>query len=413
MNSKQIVMVLIDLAVVIVGARLLGAVAERLRQPAVIGEITFGVLAGPTLFHGAVSRALFPVDVRPALGVLANIGVALFMFVVGLEIEGAQLRRAKRVTTAVAVGATAVPFALGVLVAVLVAGGHVTKNPTGFVLFMGLAMSVTAFPVLARILADRDLGRTYIGSVALSAAAVCDIVAWSLLAVVSVISGVASGSAWWVLLLFPYVAVMVLVVRPLLKRALAGAGSPSPGTMATLFGGLLVSAACTEAMGLHFIFGAFLFGAVVPRDAHARLRDAVVANVTVVGRSLLLPVYFVVAGLSVDLGALGGSGAGELVLIFLAATAGKLGGTYLGARSRRLPRRQALALAGLMNTRGLTELVVLGIGLRAGLLDGGLYSMMTVMAVVTTAMTGPLLGLVYRRPEDSRWLPAEAAVARR
>ncbi|MFG2292979.1 cation:proton antiporter [Streptomyces sp. NPDC048603] len=407
MTSHQLQILFVDIAIILIMARGLGYLATRINQPPVIGEIVAGVLLGPTLLDGALSETLFPDEVRPMLVGVANLGVALFMFAVGLEIESSTMRGHGRVTVAAAVGSTAVPFLLGIGLAFVLLPRHDSSNVGAFVVFIGLAVSVTAFPVLARILTDRGLSRTTVGGIALATAAFVDVVAWAALAGVNASVG-ADGDHWLVLFTVPYLAVMLLVVRPLLRRFLTpgGTGTPAgPLKFALVLVGALLSAAATEAMGMHHIFGAFLFGLVVPREGAQALR-ADLHDRTGHLTAVLLPVYFVVAGFQVDLGGIGLSGLLDLFLILLVAIVGKFGGTYLGARSQKLHPRSAASLAALMNTRGLTELVILGVGLKLGLLSGQLYSLMVVMAVVTTVMTGPLLtriqgGRLPASPDDS------------
>ncbi|GHE59385.1 potassium transporter [Streptomyces longispororuber] len=405
MTSHQTQLLFLDLALIIALARGLGTLARRIGQPPVVGEILAGVLLGPTLFGDLLTGHLFPADVRPLLTALADIGVALFMFVVGLELEHRLLRGRARVSAGAAVGSTLVPFAFGTGLALYLLRGHGTDQRAPFVVFMGLAVSVTAFPVLARILADRGLSRTELGAVALAAAALVDVVAWTALAGVQAVVG-GAGDYWRVALIVPFTALLV-AARPPLRRLLApaaGTGAAGPGAhrLGALVIGALLCAAATEAMGMHYIFGAFLFGAVLPRDAVAPVRDEICERTGHV-TSLLLPVYFVVAGLKVDLRGVGPGGLADLAAILLVAVLGKFCGTYAGARSQGLAPPAAGRLAALMNTRGLTELVILGVGLQLGLLDQGLYSLMVVMALVTTAMTGPALSLIDRRA------PARAA----
>ncbi|TDT42690.1 Kef-type K+ transport system membrane component KefB [Streptomyces sp. BK208] len=401
MTSPQVQLLFLDLALILLLARCLGRLLSMVGQPPVVGEILAGVLLGPTLLDGAVADALFPVDVRVPLTGMADIGVALFMFVVGLEIDVSSLRGRGRVTAMSAFGSTAVPFLLGTALALWLLREHDSAQPVAFVAFVGLSVSVTAFPVLARVLADRGLSATAVGGIALATAAVVDVVAWIALAGVQASAG-GDGRHWRVALILPYVLLMLLVVRPLLRRALLRSGTTGRLTAAscgTVLIGALLSATATEAMGMHFIFGAFLFGLVVPRHGTAGLRTELLDHTQRI-TSLLLPVYFVVAGLRVDLSGLGADELLQLGAILLVAVAGKFGGTYVAARSQGLPARPAAALGVLMNTRGLTELVILGIGLQLGLLDDTLYSLMVVMAVVTTAMTGPLLSRVYARPVE-------------
>lgn len=408
MTSHTIQMLFVDLALILLLARGFGVLAVRVGQPPVVGEIFAGILLGPTLFNGWIAENLFPTAVRPLLSGMADVGVALFMFVVGLELERGVLRGMGRKTAGVAVGATLLPFVLGLGLGWYLLRGNDNSNAIAFIIFIGLSVSVTAFPVLARIIADRGLARTTVGTFALATAAVVDVVAWVALAAVQASVG-GEGGHWRVLLLLPYVAVMFLVVRPLLRRLVTGGDSDNPVSVPRLvavLSGALLSAAATEAMGMHFIFGAFLFGLVMPTGG-AEERSEAIQRQTGQLTALLLPVYFVVAGLKVDLGGVGLDGLLDFGMILLVAVAGKLGGTYLAARLQGLPPRASLALGTLLNTRGLTELIILGVGLRIGLLDGSLYSLMVVMALVTTAMTGPMLAWIYRRPVEIA-MPAEA-----
>ncbi|MCW3841926.1 cation:proton antiporter [Micromonospora yasonensis] len=403
MTSQTIQMLFVDLALILLLARGFGVLAVRLGQPPVVGEIFAGILLGPTLFDGWLATNLFPVAVRPLLSGMADVGVALFMFVVGLELERGVLRGMGRNTAVVAAGSTLLPFVLGLGLGWYLLRGHGTGNgdALAFVVFIGLSVSVTAFPVLARIIADRRLSRTSVGAFALATAAVVDVVAWVALAGVQASVGGEDGH-WRVLLLLPYVAVMFLVARPLLRRLVADGGADNTISMprlAAVLSGALLSAAATEAMGMHFIFGAFLFGLVMPTSG-AQGRSEAIQRQTGQLTAVLLPVYFVVAGLKVDLGGVGLGGLLDFGAILLVAVVGKLGGTYLAARVQGVPARASLALGTLMNTRGLTELIILGVGLRIGLLDDSLYSLMVVMALVTTAMTGPMLAWIYRRPVE-------------
>ncbi|OLF15464.1 cation:proton antiporter domain-containing protein [Actinophytocola xanthii] len=392
MDSHQATFLLLDLAVIIVLARLFGLLARRVGQPPVVGEIVAGVLLGPSVLGATLSEWLFPLDSRPFLAALANVGVATFMFLVGLELDAGALRRRGRVAAGVAGGAFLVPFALGSGVAFVLAAGRPTAHLGGFVLFMGVAMAVTALPVLARIVEDRNLGRTFLGGVALSSAAVGDVLAWSLLAGVVAVVGLGEDQ-WLLLLAVPYLVVMLGVVRPLLRRLVSGR-EVTLGLLVTLMAGQLLSGAATEWLGLHFIFGSFLLGVLVPRGSDGKAGEAVLARVGELNTILLLPVFFVVAGLEVDLSLIGVPGLGELALIVVVAVVGKGLGAFLGARCTGVDPHGSAVLAALMNTRGLTELIILTIGLQLGLLDAELYSMMVVMAVLTTAMTGPLLHLL-------------------
>lgn len=391
MNSATAVHFFLSLAVLLAVAKLFGALARRVRQPAVVGEIVAGVVCGPLVLPAAVREALMPADVLPLLSALSGLGLALFMFVVGYELEHTLLRGLKGSALGVACGSVLVPLAAGVLLALPLAGRYAPGSTAGFVLFLGIAMSVTAFPVLARVLADRRLTGTPLGGIALAAAAFGDLVAWVALA--GVVAAFGSATQWRISLLPVYVLVLLAVVRPLLGRLLrrcADRRMPPLALFPVLIVGLLLSCGTAEWLGVHYIFGAFAFGAVMPRGGFEDLRMHVIEGANHIG-ALLLPLYFVVAGSKVDLKGFGGAALVTLVLVLVVAVAGKAAGVYGGARLAGMDHRLALPLSALMNMRGLTELVILSVGLELHLIDGTVYSMMVVMAVVTTAMAGPLL----------------------
>ncbi len=393
--------ILADLALVLVLARAVGWVFSRLRQPAVVGEILAGVLLGPTLLGKSASGWLFPMDQRTYLSLLANIGLVLFMFIVGLELDVSLVRGRERVAGAVSASSIALPFALGIALARYLPNEN-DKPFWPFALFIGAAMSVTAFPVLARIMTERNMHRTETGALALACAAVDDVLAWSLLAVVIAIApkpeGYASGASWLVAFAVPFAVFVLVVVRRQLERltrAYDRAGRLTPGILAVVLLGLLVSAAMTDYLGIHFIFGAFLFGAVMPREGAAKLRHEILVRLEQISVLLLLPVFFLVSGLNVDLRGLTGEQLLQMLLILAAAISGKFIGAYVGARTSGVRPWQARSLGILMNTRGLTELVILNIGRDLGLIGPHLFSMLVVMALVTTMMTGPLLRRAY------------------
>ncbi|MER5644093.1 cation:proton antiporter [Streptosporangium sp. NPDC002524] len=393
-------LLLLDLVIVLAAARLFGALARRLGQPPVIGEIVAGILLGPTLLGPLIGDQLFGPEMRPPLQALANVGLVLFMFVVGLELDQKLVRGKGRIAVTVALGSTVVPFVLGCVLALAVADEHVGGGRTlPFVLFMGAAMAATAFPVLARILTDRGMQRITLGGLALASAAVIDVLAWTVLAVVVGIAGAGEAEGQWkVLLALPYALVMFLVVKPLLARlvpAYEKAGRLTPGLLSLVLIGLIGSAWATEWMHVHFIFGAFVFGTVMPREGAERLNHEILERLEQLAVLLLLPMFFVVAGLNVNLRELDLSSLGTLAAILAVAIGGKLLGSYAAARTQRLPARQSWTLAALLNTRGLTEIVILTVGLQKGVLDDELYSLMVVMALVTTAMTGPLVRRLY------------------
>ncbi|MFF0501277.1 cation:proton antiporter [Nocardia aobensis] len=384
MSSGQLVIIFIDLVVIMAAARALGWLACRLGQPAVIGEIGAGVLAGPTVLGHSLSGLIFPHEARPYLSLLAQVGVATFMFLAGMELDRSVFSSRRRLISAMSIAAYIGPFVLGCGVAALSLSRHQTADRVPYIVFVACALAVTAFPVLARVLQDRHLMHTEVGKLSLASAAIVDIFAWSVLAAALMSAGSSTGRAWRWVVLIPMAGVMWWLVRPVLVWL----GSRATGqTMVVIaVAGTLLFGAATEWIGLHMIFGAFAFGLVFPRE-----RRLIVEPGARVVSAILLPGFFVVAGLSVDLRALDTTAIGELAVIVIAAILGKVGSVYLVGRIMGLESRSALAVASLLNTRGLTELVILDIGLTTGLINGALYSMLVVMALVTTAMTAPLL----------------------
>jgi len=304
------------LIVIIVVARLLGLLCRRFGQPEVIGEVAGGILLGPTFFHGEITRAVFPADIRHALTTLSTIGVSLFMFLVGTHLAHGRLRGQGRIALMLSLGSMVVPFVFGTLFAIGIVGDRSGRTGVLFCIFVGTAMSITAFPVLSRILTDRELIDTPIGSLALAAAAIGDVVGWSMLAVLVAFSH-GNTPPWRVLLVLPFVVLLVGVVRPVLARLAAHPPSARPGGRATkaglgagvvvaIAGALVLSAEATWWMGLHQIFGAFLLGAVLPQTGAATVRSRVLPWVERIERIVLLPPFFVVAGFAVDLSGMNG-----------------------------------------------------------------------------------------------------------
>jgi Kef-type K+ transport system membrane component KefB len=406
--SEITAIVFADIALIVVVARVMGALFRRLRQPAVVGEILAGLLLGPSLlgaFPANLPERLFPLEVRPHLEVIAELGLIIFMFIVGLELDTKLLRGKQRVAAVVSLSSVALPFGLGLGLAALLHGAHGQVDGKAvafwpFALFIGASISVTAFPVLARILTERGMHRTELGALVLTCAAVDDIIAWSLLAVVlAVLASSGVGNLLFILAAsLAFVVVMFTIVRRGLKVVAdryRRAECLTPDLLAVILIGLLASAFVTSRIGIHSIFGAFLFGTVMPRDQTAGLVREVLERLEQVSMLLLLPVFFVATGLNADVRGLGPSGMGELALVLLVACAGKFGGATLAARAQRIRTRKAAAIGVLMNTRGLTELVILNVGLAFGVLDRQLFTMLVVMAIFTTVITGPLLRLLY------------------
>jgi Kef-type K+ transport system membrane component KefB len=381
-----------QVAAVLLASRVLGALARRVGQPQVVGEMAAGLALGPSVLGALApgwSAALFPLPSLGFLQALSQMGLVSFMFVVGLDLDPSQLRGRGAAALFVSHGSIALPFALGTGLA-LALYGHLA--PAGvafapFALFLGAALSVTAVPVLARILGELELEQTPLGTLALAAAAVGDVTAWCVLAVVVAIArNDAPGAAVTIAGAALFTAALWLGLRPLLARARLFKGPLGPEALAAATLLALACAFCTEAIGVHALFGAFLAGAVMPRgEAMAHLAHRVEDVLEVV----VLPLFFAFTGLRTDL-ALGGAPQ-TLLAVVLVAVLGKLGGAAAGARLAGLSWREAGALGALMNTRGLMELVFLSVGLEVGVLSPQLFAPMVVMALVTTAMTRPLL----------------------
>jgi Kef-type K+ transport system membrane component KefB len=421
--------VLLDLALILILARAMGALFARLRQPPVIGEIVAGILLGPTLLGaipGDPAAALFAPEVRDALRVVGQVALAAFMFTVGWSLDTSSLRRHERTAAAISLSSALVPFVLGVAIAIPLhrAHGVVDGDPVAllpFALFIGASMSITAFPVLARILVDRGMSGGRLGALVLTCAAVDDALGWML--VVVVLAVLASTGAWdcarIVIELAAFMLALVVVVRPALARALGpgrrAVAADRDATAVVLLAGALACAAVTELIGVHFVIGAFAFGLVVPRERRgaSALADPRARIVAVAG--LLLPVYFVLPGLNIDATGLTVGDAGVLAAIVALACCGKIGGAVAAARVRRVAWRDALTIGALMNTRGLIEIVVLTIGFEHGVLDRRLFTVMVLMAIATTMLTGPLLSLIERtvRAPDAGAPRRPSPVARR
>ena len=395
--------VLLALAAVLVAGQLLGRLFAAMRQPPVIGEVLAGVLLGPSVLGRLVpglSARILPPEVAPALGLVAQLGVVLYMFLVGLEFDFERVRTRARATIAIAHASIATPFVLGAALALPLAPilSPTDVSFTGFALFLGVAMSITAFPVLARILADRGMHRTDLGQLALASAAVADVTAWCILAVViGVVQAKVSSAALTLMLTLLFVAVMWTVARPLIARwANTTAASVTRETMGLVLGLLLASAVATDAIGVHAIFGAFLFGVIVPSESP--LARALAVRFEDLVTVLLLPAFFALTGLRVQIGLVSGVAQWTMVLVIvLVATAGKAGGTVIAARLAGMAWRPAASLGILMNTRGLMELIVLNIGLDLRIISPTLFTMMVLMALATTVMTSPLLDLLGAR----------------
>lgn len=403
-SSSTLAHVLLALAVITLMARLVGGIFRRyLGQPPVMGEILAGLMLGPSLLGLVWPEAyafVLPSSTAPYLGIISKVGVVLFMFLVGLDLNPKLLRGNTHATIAISHASIIAPFLLGAALALGLYPVYSNDKVsfTVFSLFIGVSMSVTAFPVLARILTDRRAQHTRLGATALACAAVDDVTAWTMLALVAGIANAQmEGVLWTVLAVGAYIAIMLFVVRPLIARAAAWEerqeGPLSRSALAAVFVALLLSAYVTEAIGIHALFGAFLLGVIMPHGGalaeqlRARLEDVVVV--------LFLPSFFAFTGMRTQLALV--SGAQDWLvcgLILLVAVAGKFGGSFAAARVSGIGWRQSAALGALMNTRGLMELIVLNLGLDLGVISPTIFTMLVLMALVTTFACSPALDLI-------------------
>lgn len=399
-----VVLVLLQVLIVIGLSRLMGLICRFLKQPLVIGEIIAGILLGPSLLGliaPQLAALLFPVETLPSLDILSQIGLIFFMFLIGLELNPRYLTGQLNIAILTSHVSILVPFSLGSLLALLLYPLLSTSSVsfTAFALFLGAAMSITAFPVLARIITENNLQNTRLGTLALTCAAVDDVTAWCILAISIAVTRTNSmvGAIPTIIESVIYIIFMVTVVRWLLQRLSTHynrTGRLTQMVLAGIYMGVVASALITEFIGIHLIFGAFLLGAILPknpglvRELAEKTEDFVLI--------FLLPVFFAYSGLRTQIGLLNRPELWLLCgLVVATAIIGKYVGTYAAARVSGINPREASALGWLMNTRGLTELIVLNIGLSLGVISPLLFTMLVIMALVTTFMTSPLLEITY------------------
>jgi Kef-type K+ transport system membrane component KefB len=394
----------LQITVILAVCRLMGSLFRKFHQPRVVGEMFAGILLGPSLLGWIApqfSAYLFPPSSLGFLNALSQVGVVIFMFLVGLGIDPRELKQQSHAAVMVSHVSITAPFVLASLLALFLYPrlSDDSVSFTNFALFMGAAMSVTAFPVLARILVERDMMKSGLGTVAIASAAVDDVTGWCILAyIVVLIRAAHQTTSIWVTLggILLFALIMIYGVRFLLRgleRTFQKYGEISENRMAFLLLLALASALCTERLGIHLLFGSFLMGAIMPKEP--KFVRYILDRFETVTITLLLPLFFAFTGLHTNVGLLKGPAMWFYCgLIILVAAAGKLGGSMAAARLSGMPWREAAGLGTLMNTRGLMGLVILDIGLDIKIISPALFSMMVVMALVTTFMAVPLLDLI-------------------
>lgn len=404
---------LAQIITIIIVARFFGWVFRKIGQPSVIGEIIAGIVLGPSLlglYFPEFSISLFPVESLGNLQFLSQIGLILFMFVIGMELDLKVLQNRAKEAIVISHASIVIPFALGIGLAYFV---YFKFAPEGvaflpFALFMGIALSITAFPVLARIVQERGIHKTKLGAIVITCAAADDITAWCLLAAVIAIvkAGTFVSSLYIIGLAIAYVLVMLFVVKPFLKKIgeLYGTkNSLNKPVVAIFFLTLIISSYCTEIIGIHALFGAFMTGVIMPDIT--KFRNLFIEKVEDVSVILLLPLFFVYTGLRTEIGLINDPYLWKVTgFIILVAVVGKFFGSALAAKFVGQSWRDSLTIGALMNTRGLMELIVLNIGLDLKVLTPEVFTMMVIMALVTTFMTGPTLNIInfiFKTKDDS------------
>lgn len=403
--QHPLALLLAQIITIVLVARVFGWICKKIGQPSVIGEIIAGIALGPS-FVGAYlpefSAALFPEYSLGNLSFLSQIGLILFMFVIGMELDLKVLKNKAHDAVLISHASIIIPFALGMTLAYYI---FTSFAPSGveflsFGLFLGISMSITAFPVLARIVQERGLQKTRLGTIVITCAAADDITAWCLLAAVIAIvqAGSFVSSLYIIALAIIYVIVMMTLVKPFLSRIAKYQNTNklfSKGTVAIFLLTLIISSYCTEVIGIHALFGAFMTGAVMPDNM--KIRDIFIEKVEDIAVILFLPLFFVYTGLRTEIGLLNEPYLWKVTgIIILVATVGKFVGSAITAKFVGISWKDSLTIGALMNTRGLMELIVLNIGFDLGVLTGEVFAMMVIMALATTFMTGPLLDLIAK-----------------
>lgn len=401
--EHPLALLLAQIVTIIIAARIFGWICTKIGQPTVIGEMIAGIVLGPSLlgmYFPEFSEILFPETSLGNLGFLSQIGLILFMFIVGMELDLKVLKNKANDAVVISHASIIIPFALGITLSYFVYDAFAPENVQflSFSLFVGIAMSITAFPVLARIVQERGIHKTRLGTIVVTCAAADDITAWCLLAaVIAIVKAGSFVSALYIIgLSLAYVLLMIKVVRPFLKRIgdlHSSKDHLSKPIVAIFFLTLILSSYTTEVIGIHALFGAFMAGAIMPESTS--FRNIFIEKVEDVALVLLLPLFFVYTGLKTDIGLLNDAEMWKITgVIILVAVTGKFIGSALAAKFVGQNWKDSLTIGALMNTRGLMELVVLNIGLELGVLSDEIFAMLVIMALVTTFMTGPALDLI-------------------
>ncbi len=403
-NLKHpLAILLLQIITIIIVARFFGWIFRKIGQPTVIGEIIAGIFLGPSLvglYFPDYSSLLFPLESLGNLQFLSQIGLILFMFVIGMELDLKALKNKANDAVIISHASIVIPFAFGIGLAYFIYNKFAPEGVEflSFSLFMGIAMSITAFPVLARIVQERGIHKTRLGTIVITCAAADDITAWCLLAAVIAIvkAGSFASSLYIILLAVTYVLMMLFVVKPFLKKIgelYSTRDSLSKPVVAIFLLTLIISSYLTEIIGIHALFGAFMMGVIMPDIS--KIRIIFIEKVEDVALILLLPLFFVFTGLRTQIGLINDPYLWKITgLIILVAVIGKFVGSTLAAKFVGQNWKDSLTIGALMNTRGLMELVVLNIGYDLGVLSAEIFTMMVIMALVTTFMTGPALDII-------------------
>ncbi|WP_336715134.1 cation:proton antiporter [Chryseobacterium mucoviscidosis] len=414
-------LLLAQIVTIILVARLFGWICMKIKQPSVIDEMIAGIVLGPSLvgmYFPEFSAFLFPKESLGNLQFLSQIGLILFMYIVGMELDLSVLRKKAHDAVVISHASIIIPFALGIGLSYFIYKEFAPEGIqfTSFALFIAIAMSITAFPVLARIVQERNLQKTKLGTVVITCAAADDITAWCILAAVIAIvkAGSFESSLYVILMAIAYVFFMIKIVRPFLKRIgdlQAGKSTINKPMVAIFFLTLILSAYATEVIGIHALFGAFMAGAIMPENA--KFRTLFIDKVEDVALVLLLPLFFVFTGLRTQIGLLNDSHLWITAgFIILTAVIGKFAGSALTAKFLGINWKESLTIGALMNTRGLMELIVLNIGYDLGVLSPQIFAMMVIMALFTTFMTGPALDFInflFKSKKDDEESPVNDA----